>query len=170
MYRIRLLGDPILRKKSKKIEVFDDGLKEIASNMLQTMYANDGVGLAAPQVGFSIRLFVMDAGDGPRIVVNPEILEMSEEKLEGEEGCLSIPDVFEYVERSKSVKVRYLDTLGNVHEETLEGYPARVFQHEYDHLEGILFIDRLNPVKRALLRGKLLEIIKKSREILKQTR
>ena len=95
---------------------------------------------------------------------------MSEEKLEGEEGCLSIPDVFEYVERSKSVKVRYLDTLENVHEETLEGYPARVFQHEYDHLEGILFIDRLNPVKRALLRGKLLEIIKKSREILKQTR
>ena len=88
MYRIRLLGDPILRKKSKKIEVFDDGLKEIASNMLQTMYANDGVGLAAPQVGFSIKLFVMDAGDGPRIVVNPEILEMSEEKLEGEEGCL----------------------------------------------------------------------------------
>jgi len=165
-----LLGDPILRKKSKKIEVFDDGLKEIASNMLQTMYANDGVGLAAPQVGFSIRLFVMDAGDGPRIVVNPEILEMSEEKLEGEEGCLSIPDVFEYVERSKSVKVRYLDILGNMHEETLEGYPARVFQHEYDHLEGILFIDRLNPVKRALLRGKLLEIIKKSREILKQTR
>lgn len=170
MYRIRLLGDPILRKKSKKIEVFDDGLKMIADEMLQTMYANDGVGLAAPQVGFSINLFVMDVGDGPRIVINPEILEMSDEKLEGEEGCLSIPDVFEYVERSKSIKVRYFDIHGNMHEETLEGYSARVFQHEYDHLEGILFIDRLNPVKRALLRGKLLEIIKKSKEISKQMR
>ncbi len=132
--------------------------------MIETMYLEDGVGLAAPQVGLSLRMFVMDYGDGPIKVINPEIIEKSEEKVIDEEGCLSLPDVFAEVERAKWIKVRFQNERGEWQEMELEGYSARVFQHEYDHLDGILFIDRLPPAKRALLKPKLLEIIRKSKQ------
>jgi len=168
MYRIRIYGDPILRKKSKKVEVFDDNLNNILEEMIETMYLGDGVGLAAPQVGLSLRIFVMDWGEGPLKVVNPEILEFSEEKVVDEEGCLSLPDIFEDVERSKWVKVKFQDERGNVHERAFEDYPARIFQHEYDHLDGILFIDRISATRRARLKSKLLELMKKSRQASKR--
>lgn len=163
MYRIRLFGDPVLRKKSSPVTSFGEDLKRVAEKMIETMYHYDGVGLAAPQVGISKRIFVMDVGNGPIVVVNPEILEMSEEKEVMEEGCLSFPEVFENVERSKWIKVRYQTISGETVEEYLEGYAARVFQHEYDHLEGILLIDRMSPARRMLLRKKLMDIAKVSR-------
>ncbi|MCD6449902.1 MAG: peptide deformylase [Thermotogaceae bacterium] len=168
MYRIRIYGDPILRKKAKKVEVFDDNLNDILEEMIETMYLGDGVGLAAPQVGLSLRTFVMDWGEGPLKVINPEILGFSEEKVIDEEGCLSLPDIFEDVERSRWIKVRFQDEKGNVHERTFEDYPARIFQHEYDHLDGILFIDRISAVKRVALKPKLLELMKRSRQASKR--
>lgn len=168
MYRIRIYGDPILRKKAKKVEVFDENLNDILEEMIETMYLGDGVGLAAPQVGLSLRIFVMDWGEGPLKVVNPEILEFSEEKVVDEEGCLSLPEIFEDVERSKWVKVRFQDEKGNIHERIFEDYPARIFQHEYDHLEGILFIDRISAARRARLKSKLLELMRKSRQTSKR--
>lgn len=163
MMRIRLYGDPILRQKAKKVEVFDENLDSILEEMIETMYVEDGVGLAAPQVGLSLRMFVMDYGEGPIKVVNPQIVEKSEETEVDEEGCLSLPDIFEDVERARWIRVRFQNEKGEWVEAEYEGYPARVFQHEYDHLDGILFIDRISPARRALLKPKLLELMRKSR-------
>ena len=163
MMRIRLYGDPILRQKAKKVEVFDENLDSILEEMIETMYVEDGVGLAAPQVGLSLRMFVMDYGEGPIKVVNPQIVEKSEETEVDEEGCLSLPDIFEDVERARWLRVRFQNEKGEWVEAEYEGYPARVFQHEYDHLDGILFIDRISPARRALLKPKLLELMRKSR-------
>jgi len=168
MYRIRIYGDPILRKKAERVEVFDENLDDILEEMIETMYLGDGVGLAAPQVGLSLRIFVMDWGEGPLKVINPEILEFSKDKVVDEEGCLSLPDIFEDVERSKQVKVRFQDEKGRTHEKIFEDYPARIFQHEYDHLNGILFIDRISATRRARLKSKLLELVKKSRQTSKR--
>ena len=164
MMRIRLYGDPILRKKAKKVEIIDENLDGILEDMIETMYMGDGVGLAAPQVGISLRMFVMDYGEGPIKVINPEILEKSEEKVIEEEGCLSLPEIFEDVERHVWIKVKFQNEEGKWTEMELKDYPARVFQHEYDHLDGILFIDRISPAKRALLKPKLLELMKKSKK------
>lgn len=131
--------------------------------MIETMYHYDGVGLAAPQVGISQRFFVMDVGNGPVAVINPEILEASPETEIAEEGCLSFPEIFVEIERSKRVKVRYQNVRGEFVEEELEGYPARVFQHEFDHLNGVLIIDRIKPAKRLLLRKRLMDIAKSAR-------
>lgn len=163
MMRIRLYGDPILRQKAKKVEVIDENLDEILEEMIETMYMGDGVGLAAPQVGLSLRMFVMDYGEGPIKVINPEILEKSEEKAIEEEGCLSLPEIFEDVERSVWIKTRFQNEEGEWVEREFKDYQARVFQHEYDHLDGILFIDRISPAKKALLKPKLLELIRKSK-------
>ncbi|WP_126993163.1 peptide deformylase [Thermosipho globiformans] len=148
--KIRLYGDPILRKKAKIVEDFEY-IQQIKEDLLKTMYLEDGVGLAAPQVGISLRFFAMDDGSGPLIIVNPEIIEHSQEKEIGEEGCLSLPGIFEDVERYKWVKLRYQDEYGKVQEKLFEGYSARIVQHERDHLDGILFIDHLpTSVKRRL--------------------
>ncbi|MCD6551888.1 peptide deformylase [Thermotoga sp.] len=163
MYRIRVFGDPVLRKRAKPVTKFDGALKRTIEKMIETMYHYDGVGLAAPQVGISQRLFVMDVGNGPVAVINPEILETSSETEIAEEGCLSFPEIFVEIERSRKVKVRYQTPRGESVEEELEGYPARVFQHEYDHLNGVLIIDRIKPAKRLLLRKKLMDIAKSAR-------
>ena len=167
MYRIRIYGDPILRKKASEVEVIDDNLNAILDEMIETMYLGDGVGLAAPQVGLSLRMFVMDVGDGPKKIINPVIISKSEEKEVAEEGCLSLPEIFEDVERSVWIEVEYTSEKGEKIRERLEGYEARVFQHEYDHLDGILFIDRISPARRALLKPKLLALVKRSREKVK---
>ena len=173
---IRLIGDPVLRKRAKKVENFDENLKNVIDEMFSTMYLYDGVGLAAPQVGISLRFFIMDSreneGDsltankekGKKVVINPEIIEFLGEEVSFEEGCLSIPDIFEDVVRPEGVKVRYQDLSGNNIEEELHGYQARIFQHETDHLDGILFTDKLPIVKKALLKKELNKLIEKGKK------
>ncbi len=156
-----MLGDPVLRKKAKEVSQIDENVLSIIRDMFEVMYAEDGVGLAAPQVGVSLRIIVMDDGK-PRAMINPKIVHKSEEKVVAEEGCLSVPEIFENVERSKEVIVRYKDESGAEHEEKFVDYSARIVQHEYDHLDGILFIDLIPPERRAAIREKLLDIVKRS--------
>lgn len=134
--------DPILRKKSKEITKIVKRIKDLAKNMLDTMYHAPGVGLAAPQVGVSERLIVIDVGDGPFVVINPQIVN-SEGEIKDMEGCLSIPGRNEYVCRSQKVTVIGLDLNGKKLKIEATDLLARAFQHEIDHLEGILFIDYL---------------------------
>jgi len=159
---IKIIGDPVLRRKAKRVSFFDSALRTLVDEMVRKMYESDGVGLAAPQVGLSIKLFVFDdqSGQGPKEVINPEIVQTSSETLLGEEGCLSVPGIYADVERHQWIKATYHDRYGQLKEIELEGYPARIFQHEYDHLQGILFIDRLPKEARAILKPKLLELAK----------
>ncbi|HOK82701.1 MAG TPA: peptide deformylase [Pseudothermotoga sp.] len=164
MRKIRLLGDPVLRKKAKEIEKIDEAVKSLVKELFDIMYATDGIGLAAPQIGVSLRLFVMDDGT-PRALINPVITFKSKETNVAEEGCLSVPEVFENVERSNEVIIKYFDINGDEIEERLTGYSARVAQHEYDHLDGILFIDLIPASRRFAIRQKLSNIIKQSGKI-----
>ena len=133
--------------------------------MWETMYYSDGIGLAAPQVGMSIRLFVIDASSGAdeepelegfkKVFINPEVIETTGEKWLMNEGCLSLPEIREDVVRPDEVHIKYLDENFVEHEEVFSGFAGRVIQHEYDHLEGILFIDYLSPLKKRLLKSKL---------------
>ena len=167
-YPITVYGDPLLRKKAVKIERDHPGLMEIIDNMWETMYNSDGAGLAAPQAGLSIRLFIIDASsasdeepvlkDFKKVFINPEIIETSGNEWVMNEGCLSLPNIREDVKRPDVVRLRYLDENFEQHEEEFRGYAGRIIQHEYDHLEGILFIDHLSPLKRRLLKSKLKNI------------
>ncbi len=167
---ISVYGDPVLRKVAVDIDLNYDGLSELIENMFETMYNAEGVGLAAPQVGLSIRLFVVDLSplgkDEPSLVdfkrafINAHILERSGEQELMEEGCLSIPGIHEEVYRKNLIRIQYLDIEGNMHDDTYTGYTARVLQHEYDHIDGILFTDHCSPLKRRLLKRKLIEISK----------
>lgn len=149
--QLRYSGDDILTKKAKKIEKVDEKIKELASDMLDTMYANDGIGLAACQVGMLKAMLVYDVNyieEGkekkPNILINPKILSLSKSMVTVEEGCLSFPDVFNNVDRHEKVKVEYTDIEGNRKVIKASGMEAIVIQHEYDHLEGIVFLDRVN--------------------------
>jgi len=163
-------GDPVLKKVAQEIDSDYNGLPQLIADMFETMYAAKGVGLAAPQVGKSIRMFIIDAtpfeDDYPelkgwkKVFINPRILEEEGEKWEYSEGCLSIPGIREEVVRKPSLVLEYEDENFELHEETFDGVIARVIQHEYDHLEGILFTDRLSPLKKRLLKGKLNDISK----------
>ncbi|MFZ4261357.1 peptide deformylase [Sphingobacterium sp. HJSM2_6] len=169
-------GDPVLRQKTEEIEEDYPELKKLIEDMFETMYAANGVGLAAPQIGLPIRLFVIDASpfgeddeDGPgdltakdfkRVFINPIMVEESGEKWLFSEGCLSIPHINEEVSRKKDVIINYLDENFEEKEESLTGLAARVVQHEYDHIEGKLFLDKLSPLKKAMLKGKLDNISK----------
>jgi len=151
--------DPILRDKSIPVDQVDESIRNLASNMLETMYAAPGVGLAAPQVGISKRMVVIDIANDPQnrnplIFINPRIT-YSEGDAVGEEGCLSIPEGYGDVHRFRLIKVEFLDLAGRACEWTAEDFLARVIQHEVDHLEGILFIDRMSKIKRDLLKLKL---------------
>jgi peptide deformylase len=153
---IILFPDPILRKTALPVERVDEGTVRLLNDMLETMYRAPGVGLAAPQVGVSRRLFVMDpARDqepaAPRAFLNPEIVASGNEMRLYEEGCLSIPEMFAEVERPAAVVVRYLSVEGEMREERLEGHAATIAQHEIDHLNGVLFIDHLSRLKRDVL-------------------
>ena len=150
---ILVVPDPILKQVSKPVETVDDDLRALMDDMLETMYAAPGIGLAAIQVGVAKRVIVMDlAREGeppaPRHFVNPEIIWASEETAPYEEGCLSVPEIFDEVERPSQVKLRYLDYNGKTVEEDAEGLFAVCIQHEMDHLEGVLFIDYLSRLKR----------------------
>jgi peptide deformylase len=140
--QLRYEGDPILRKKSRIVNEIDDRIKVLVDDMIDTMYKEEGVGLAAPQVGILKQVVVIDVGDGPIKLINPEIIEKEGECIDIE-GCLSVPGENGNVSRPKRVKVRYTDLNGN--EQTIEGTDllARALCHEIDHLNGILFIDRI---------------------------
>ena len=152
--QLRYMGDQVLRKKAVEVGEIDDEMKQLAENMVETMYVNDGVGLAAPQVGVLSRLIVYDnveAGyhQDPQVLFNPEITE-SEGSCRGEEGCLSIPEIKDMVERAERIVVTGLDREGNAVEFEATDMSARVIQHEIDHLNGVLFVDRLGGIKKKL--------------------
>lgn len=177
-------GEPVLRKKSIDIDPGYVGLETLIQNMFDTMNHADGVGLAAPQVGRAIRLFIVDTSpmkvpkdkeathgkeedlkDFKRVFINAKIVEESGEEWAFEEGCLSIPGVREEVARKGTITIEYLDEKFVPHRETYSGLRARVIQHEYDHIEGVLFTDKMTALKKQLTRGKLTRISKGFAEV-----
>ncbi len=177
---IRIYGDPILTKPTQAVETVDEELRTLIDDMIETMYGASGLGLAAPQVGRSERLFVVDVSplleeleaeglehhgavpplplDRPHVFINPEILESSEEEVEFEEGCLSIPGIREPVWRPERIRMRYMTPDMETREIEASGMLARVLQHEYDHLQGILFTDLISPFRQRMLRRRLREM------------
>lgn len=163
-------GNAVLRKVAEPIQADYPNLKELIKNMFDTMYHAEGAGLAAPQIGLPIRLLVIDLAPFEEsdaelakfkiCMINPEIVEESEETETYDEGCLSIPGINETVVRPQTIVINYLDENFVEHEEEFSGYKARVIQHEYDHLEGHLFTDRINPLRRQLIKSKLTSITK----------
>jgi len=143
-HSIRLFGDPVLRQATSDITEIDGNLKRLADDMLETMYAAPGVGLAAPQIGIQKRLFVYDAGDGPSVVINPKITQSSGEWT-FKEGCLSVPRLSWPIVRPREILLEGFDIDGNEIAIEAEEYLARVYQHEVDHLDGVLLIERLDP-------------------------
>jgi peptide deformylase len=170
IYPIMVYGSPVLRKVAVNIDKNYHGLKEFIDDMWETMYQSDGLGLAAPQVGKSIRLFVIDGApleeDEPelknfkKVFINPKIIETSDDLILQNEGCLSIPNLREEVSRPSKIRLDYYDENFNHYDEWFEGMAARVIQHEYDHLEGIMFTDKVSAIKKRLLKGKLASISK----------
>jgi peptide deformylase len=167
-------GDDVLKKKADEITPDYPDLKQLISDMFETMYQAKGVGLAAPQIGKSIRLFIVDASpfaddeeenlshleDFKKVFINPIIIEEEGKEWPFNEGCLSIPGIREDVYRQPNILLKYQDENFNHFEERFDGIAARIIQHEYDHIEGILFTDHLNPLKRRLLKNKLNNISK----------
>lgn len=153
--KIVTYGDPVLEKKGEKIEKFDDELKKLVEDMYETMKEAPGIGLAAPQVGKSLQLCLVDLSAGEdrnqlHVLINPEIVEKEGYQKE-EEGCLSFPSIFAYVERPEKVKVNYQDLDGNPQSVEGEGLLARAFCHEIDHLNGEVFVNKMGPVKKKMV-------------------
>ena len=164
-------GHPVLRRESEDIDQNYPDLKTLLDNMFETLTQADGVGLAAPQIGLNIRVVVIDLRvlsdeypefkDFCRAYINPHIIEYDNSSSDSmEEGCLSIPGIHESVRRPKRVHVKYMDDSFIEHEEWVEGYLARVMQHEFDHLDAHMFIDRLSPLRKQMIRGKLNSLLK----------
>ena len=164
-------GQAVLRKETEEITPDYPGLKELIADMFETMYRSDGVGLAAPQIGKSIRLAVISLDvlkdDYPeyegfnKAYINPHIIEVDDTKTESmEEGCLSLPGIHEAVRRPTRIHVQYLDEDFNAHDEWVDGFLARVMQHEFDHLDGHVFTDHLSPLRKQMIRSKLSALIK----------
>ena len=167
---VYIYGQPVLREVAEDITPDYPHLKELIANLYETLDHADGVGLAAPQVGLNIRVVVINldivSDDIPELkgyihtFINPHVIETNDEREDMEEGCLSLPGIHEKVRRPTKVHVRYLDENFQEHDEWKEGYVARVMQHEFDHLDGKLFIDYLSPLRRQLIRGKLNAMLK----------
>lgn len=165
-----LYGQPVLRKVAAPIEKDYPELKTLTQNMFETMYRADGIGLAAPQIGLSIRVIVIDVtvladeypelADSKKVLINPEILEISGKDVSMEEGCLSLPGIHENVTRKDTIHIHYFDENWTEHDEVVTGYLARVMQHEYDHLEGHVFTDKISPLRRQLIKNKLSNLLK----------
>jgi peptide deformylase len=170
IFPIVIYGHPILRKVAEDIDRDYPDLQKVVSDLFETMYNSEGLGLAAPQIGKSIRIFVIDgeplAEDEPSLAgfkkafINAHITERSGELQPMNEGCLSIPHLREEVNRESHIRIGYYDENWEFHNEVFDGYKARVIQHEYDHLEGILFTDRISPLRKRLIKGKLAAISK----------
>jgi peptide deformylase len=160
---IRIYGDPVLREKAARVERIDDEVRKTARDMLETLADADGVGLAGPQVGVLRRIIVVhppppepdEVRDEPRVLVNPEVVERGGPGVAAEEGCLSLPGVYETVKRPDRVHVKATDLEGQDIEIRVGGMASRILQHEIDHLDGVLFVDRVGPMRRALLKKKL---------------
>ena len=167
---IYVYGQPVLRKVAEDIAPDYPNLKELIANMFETMAHAEGVGLAAPQIGLPIRVVVIDldvlSDDYPeykgfkKAFINPHILEVSGEEVSMDEGCLSLPGIHESVKRGSKIHVTYLDADLVPHDEEVEGFLARVMQHEFDHLEGKMFIDHLSPLRKQMIKGKLNAMLK----------
>lgn len=167
---IYVYGSPVLKKVAENIDPSYEGLDTFLKDLWETMYHADGVGLAAPQVGKSVRVFVIDgsgfAEDDPKLenfkkaFINPQILERSGEPWPFNEGCLSLPGLREDVYREATVKIKYQDEKFVEYTEVYDGIAARIIQHEYDHLDGLLFVDRLSPLRKKLVKGKLAAMAK----------
>ncbi len=168
VYPIIAYGHPVLKKPAQDIVKDELDVKALAADMYETMYNANGIGLAAPQIGKSLRMFVADAspledeeiGEWRQVFINPEIIEEHGEKWVFEEGCLSIPNIREDVSRQPKLKIHYFDENWEEHTDEFDGMQARIIQHEYDHIEGILFTDHLSAFKKRLLKGKLTNISK----------
>jgi peptide deformylase len=170
IYPIVVYGHPVLKKVASDIEKDEPDLEQFVGDMFETLYQAEGLGLAAPQVGKSLRLFVIDgapvAEDEPeladfkRVFINAQITEKDGEVVPMNEGCLSIPNIREEVRRDSRIRITYYDENWEFHDEEFEGYKARIIQHEYDHLDGILFVEKINPLKKQLIKGKLNDISK----------
>ncbi|MEZ5977204.1 MAG: peptide deformylase [Planctomycetota bacterium] len=163
-YDLTIYPDPRLRVRSADVTDFDQGLADIVRAMFERMYASRGVGLAAPQVGLKIRLFVLneagEPGEGEEMVfVNPTIVERAGSPTLYEEGCLSFPGIYAEVERPDGCRVKWQDLEGKEHEATFGGFVSRIVQHEYDHLEGVLLVDRMSPADKLRQRGALEELV-----------
>jgi peptide deformylase len=170
IYPIVVYGSPVLRQIAKEINADYANLKSLLSDLFDTMYKSDGMGLAAPQIGKSVRIFVVDATslededpslkDFKKAFINPKLRILGEETIVMNEGCLSLPKIREDVDRHNRIRITYYDENWNFFDEEYEGLKARVIQHEYDHLDGILFIDKISPLRRKMLKGKLNDITK----------
>lgn len=171
IYPIHLYGHPVLRKATEEITPEYPKLKELIDDMFATLEKASGIGLAASQIGLAIRLFIVDLDpfkeEHPeyegvkKVIINPEFLEKSEETTVVEEGCLSVPDINEKVERPERIKIKYLDENFVEHVEEHDDWMARVMQHEYDHIDAHIFIDRISPLRRRMIKGKLTAIHKR---------
>jgi len=169
-YPIVVYGHAVLKKTAVDIEKDYPELQKLVDDLFDTMYHSEGLGLAAPQIGKSIRVFVIDgtpvAEDEPQLAgfkkafINAHIVEKCGDLVPMNEGCLSIPHLREEVKRESHIRMHYYDENWEFHDEVFDGYKARIIQHEYDHLDGILFVDRINPLRRRLLKGKLTDISK----------
>lgn len=167
---IYLYGQPVLRKATEDIAEGEMDVKQLVADMWETLAAAEGCGLAAPQVGLSKRLFIVDgtesAEDYPeckdfkKVYINPQIIEESEETVSFAEGCLSLPGIWENVVRPETITIKYQDIDFQEHTETLSGFAARIVQHEYDHLEAHVFTDRISPIRRQFCKNKLGNIAK----------
>ncbi|HHT61108.1 MAG TPA: peptide deformylase [Paludibacteraceae bacterium] len=167
---IYLYGQPVLRKVAEPIKKDYPDLQTLIDNMFETMYKSDGVGLAAPQIGLSIRVVVIDVApladeypelaNSKMVLINPEIKSTEGDDVSSEEGCLSLPGIHESVVRKNRIHITYFDEKWQMHDKVIEGYLARVMQHEYDHLEGHVFTDRISPIRKQLIKSKLLNITK----------
>ncbi len=157
---IKVYGDPVLRRKAAPVTMFDDALARLATDMAETMYHAPGIGLAAPQVGVSLRFIVVDISHGDfkdrlYVMANPEVIETATETDRCEEGCLSVPDFTESVVRPRWARIRGQDLQGNTYEVDAQDLLARCFLHEIDHLDGVLFVDRIMSFRRRLARQRL---------------
>lgn len=168
IYPIVVYGDPVLKREADEIEEGSIDVIKLRDDMFETMYEASGIGLAAPQIGKSIRMFIVDGSpldeegmeDFKKVFINPEIVWEKGDKWNFEEGCLSIPGIREEISRHAQVRVNYLDENFEEHEEEFDGMKARIIQHEYDHIDGVLFTDYLTPFKKRVLKGKLNNISK----------
>lgn len=170
IYPIYIYGHPVLRKTAEDIPLDYPDLQQLIDDMYETMFHADGVGLAAPQIGFPIRVVTIgldvlsdeypEYKDFKRAYINPHIIETAGEEVVMEEGCLSVPGIHESVKRPSKIRVTYLDEQMQEHDEWVEGFLARVMQHEFDHLEGHVFVDRVSPIRRQLLKSKLTNLLK----------
>jgi peptide deformylase len=168
IYPIVAYGHPVLKKLAVEIERDTVEVEKLAEDMFETMHHAQGIGLAAPQIGKSIRMFVADGSplddddmkDFKKVFINPEIIEENGDDWAFEEGCLSIPNIREDILRPERVRIKYYDQYWTEHDEVFDGMKARIIQHEFDHIEGILFTDHLSAFKKRILKGKLTNISK----------